>query len=398
MTRDSSKSRLELERELEEVRQRLREAEEVLRAIEKGEVDAIMVTGSQGDQVALILTPAVNQTSLSDSLGARKNPQFVTRSVRLGEVDRIVRSNREQAHRQIQGINLGVSLRAKQLGEVVKAAAENDSTLLLEGETGTGKNVIARWIYEHSRRSSAAFVEMNCASLKGDLLANELFGHERGAFTSATENKPGLLDVVNGGTLFLDEIGDMDPGVQAQFLKVLEEKRFRRLGGVIEQKSEFRLICATNRNLSEEIKKGNFRKDLFYRIHVFPIEVPSLRERPEDIPVLAESIFKTLDASARSLDKNVLRLLRDYHWPGNIRELRNVLERALLISRGVPLRKEHFPGLELERHSFANEDSEMDRIQSTLERLNGNKSKAAELLGMSRVTLYRKLNNKKSRD
>lgn len=390
MAIDSKQSTAELRRELEEMRARLQEAEEVLNAIGRGEVDAIMVTGDRGDQVALILTPVEGESKPARTLGQSKSAQYVARSVRVGEVDRLVRRNRDQAEHGNRGIDLGISASARHLQEMVQSAADNDSPILLQGETGTGKGVIARWIYEHGNRRRAPFVEINCAGLKGDLLANELFGHERGAFTSAVDSRPGLLDVANGGTLFLDEIGDMDLGVQSQFLKVLEEKRFRKLGAVAEQHIEFRLICATNRNLHEEIRAGRFRNDLFYRIHVFPLEVPPLRERPQDIPVLAKSILQTLGASNVSIEKDTLRLLQGYEWPGNIRELRNVLERAVLLSKGSPLRSKFFPGLKTET-SARGPASEVKRIQEAVRRCNGNKKKAAELLGISRVTLYRKL-------
>ena len=377
-------------RENEELRERLKEAEEVLRAIGRGEVDAIMVTGEQGDQVALILTPATAHSS-TRTLRERENSHLVAKSVNVGEIDRILRGRKEFAHEPGEDLNLGKSVKGKLLTELVQGATNNNSTVLLQGETGTGKSMIARWIYEHSNRANAAFVEINCAGLKGDLLANELFGHERGAFTSATESKPGLLDVADGGTLFLDEISDMDLAVQAQFLKVLEEKRYRRLGSVKELKSEFRLICATNQNLNEEMKAGRFRKDLYYRIHVFPIEVPPLRERKEDLSLLAKTILHTLGASGVSIAADARLLLENYSWPGNIRELRNVLERAILLSHGKPLKPEHFPGIQSISESVPPGTSELDMIRFALNKFKGNKRKAAEFLGMSRITLYRRL-------
>lgn len=391
-----SKTPEEYEKKIAELKARLHEAEEVLRAIGRGDVDAIMITGPEGDQVALILTPATEGAGAKSPLSREGSAQIVARNVRVGEVDRVVRLRREHSEQGIRGLELGVSTHARQLRNIMKASAENDSTILLQGETGTGKGIIARWIYEHSNRSKFAFVEINCASLKGDLLANELFGHERGAFTSATEQKPGLLDVANGGTVFLDEIGDMDLGVQSQFLKVLEEKRFRRLGSVSERHSEFRLICATNRNLHEEIRAGRFRKDLFYRIHIFPLEILPLRERKEDIPVLAGSILQSISGGTATLNRPALKLLQEYDWPGNIRELRNVLERARLLSNGSVLTKEHFPGL-AQPESPNEVQAEPERIRSALQRFKGNKKKAAEFLGISRITLYRKLDQLKIR-
>jgi transcriptional regulator with PAS, ATPase and Fis domain len=379
----TSASREDLLREIEELRARLQEAEDVLKAIRRGEVDAIVVNQDQGDRVALILAPALDENSIGFSSSTSR---CLARGVTMEGMERVLSDSSEM---QPHSLYLGKSEAAIRLSKLVQAASEKQSTLLLEGETGTGKSMIARWIYERSDRAVKAFVEINCASLKGDLLANELFGHVRGAFTSATDTKEGLLDVANGGTLFLDEIGDMDPGVQSQFLKVLEEKRYRRLGDVQERRSEFRLICATNRNLAEEIQKNTFRKDLFYRINIFPIEIPPLRKRPEDIPGFADSILHTLRASQTRIDPTAMRLLQEYHWPGNIRELRNVIERALLLSHGSTLTSEDFPGI-ASFNNFGN-DAKPDEIQAAIDRFKGNKKRAAEYLGISRVTLYRKL-------
>jgi two-component system, NtrC family, response regulator HydG len=391
VSRPNSKSKEELLAEIEELRERLRETEEVLRAIRRGEVDAIVLTQEQGDQVALILAPDLDQASMGASLSSSGTSQIFAKSIHVSDMDGFLRGSREMARKPTQQLYFGSSENGKRLRSMIESAAENNSTILLQGETGTGKSLIARWIYEHSRRANSAFVEINCASLRGDLLANELFGHIRGAFTSASENKQGLLDVVNGGTLFLDEIGDMDLSVQSQFLKVLEEKRYRRLGDTAERQTEFRLICATNRDLMDEIRDGRFRKDLFYRIHVFPIEIPPLRYRPEDIPGFANSILQSLGVSKIAIHDAAMHSLKEYGWPGNVRELRNVLERALLLSHNGPLKPQHFPGLQTALNTRELTESENERIQSAIDRFKGNKRKAAQFLGMSRVTLYRKL-------
>ena len=380
-----SASKEDLLKEIEELRAQLQEAEDVLKAIRRGEVDAIVVNQEHGDRVALILAPTLSESSVGLSTSTSR---FLAKGVTVEGMERVLNDSSE---RQQHSLYLGKSEAAIRLRELVRGASENQSTILLEGETGTGKSMIARWIYERSDRAVKAFVEINCASLKGDLLANELFGHVRGAFTSATDTKEGLLDVANGGTLFLDEIGDMDPGVQAQFLKVLEEKRYRRLGDTQERRSEFRLICATNRNLTEEIEKNNFRKDLYYRINIFPIEIPPLRKRPEDIAGFAESILHTLRATGTRIDPAAARLLREYHWPGNIRELRNVIERALLLSHGSLLTTADFPGIVSSGRFENGSDAEPDEILAAINKFKGNKKKAAEYLGISRVTLYRKL-------
>ena len=283
--------------------------------------------------------------------------------------------------------------------DLASTASRNDSTVCVLGETGVGKGVLARWIHEHSSRAAAPFVEVNCSSLRGELLSSELFGHARGAFTSAVEDRQGLIDVADGGTLFLDEIGDMDPVVQAQFLKVIEEKRYRRLGEVRMRSSEFRLICATNQNLEERVRTGAFRRDLLYRINVFPITLPALRTVPENIPGLSRSLLNYLSSREIALDPPVLELLARYSWPGNVRELRNVLERALVISGGH-LAPEHFSVLKEtpvplthggESGTLNLADAEARRIHDAMTRFGGDTRLAADALGISRATLYRRL-------
>lgn len=319
---------------------------------------------------------------------------FLRKSVEVGTLRRRNTAQTRLAKKEQPFIGQGPAM--QQILPLLQVAAEKDSTILLQGETGTGKGVYARWIYEHSSRESLPFVEVNCSSLRGELLASELFGHVRGAFTSAIETKQGLLDVADGATLFLDEIGDMDPTVQAQFLKVLEEKRYRRLGDVQERRSEFRLLCATNMNLLEEVQQGRFRKDLYFRINIFPIFLPPLRERMEDFPALVQALLQKLGAAHTEISPEAMRMFRSYPWPGNVRELRNVLERSLLLARNETLRPEHFPGLDAHRlvGSEAVAQSEQAMIQAALLAHGGDKKKAAEALGMSRATLYRKLKSK----
>ena len=282
--------------------------------------------------------------------------------------------------------------------DLVSLAADNDSTVLLAGETGTGKGVMAKWIHENSARHSASFVEVNCSSLKGEILASELFGHAKGAFTSAVQDQQGLVDVADGGTLFLDEIGDMDPKVQAQFLKVIEEKQYRRVGETKVRKSEFRLICATNHDLPEQTEKGNFRKDLYFRINVFPIQLPPLRERQEDLPGFARHILDSMNYGDVAIPEDVMQLLIGYEWPGNSREMRNVLERAVLLGREETLSSEHFPGLRSRTASPAGTADTWDldtledkHIKKAVEHFGGAARKAAQALGISKATLYRKL-------
>lgn len=295
----------------------------------------------------------------------------------------------------------GKSKSIKDLLKNAEIAASNDSVLLLQGETGTGKGVLARWIHEKSSRKSEAFVQLNCSSLKGELLRSELFGHVKGAFTSAIKDREGLIEVADGGTLFLDEIGDMDSAVQAQLLTAIEEKTFRRVGENKIRRSNFRLVCASNMDLLESTKNGGFRKDLYFRICVFPIYIPPLRERKEDIPELAKYFLKELGYAHFPLVKSVLNLLKQYAWPGNIRELRNMLERALLLAVGEPITLDHFPGFELfpsTQKEYDNkatlEEVEKMHIRKILTKCNNDKNKACEILGISLSSLYRRLNKR----
>jgi formate hydrogenlyase transcriptional activator len=220
------------------------------------------------------------------------------------------------------------------LSRVTKVATA-DSTVLLTGETGTGKELVARAIYRRSNRSSRAFVSVNCAAIPRDLIASELFGHEKGAFTGATQQRLGRFELANGGTLFLDEVGELPAETQIALLRVLQEHEFERVGGTRPIRADVRVIAATNRDLQAAISAGSFRSDLFYRLHVFPIEVPSLRERKEDIPLLVEYFIDRYARKAgkniRSVNKKTLDLLQAYLWPGNIRELQNVIERAVIL-------------------------------------------------------------------
>ena len=295
-------------------------------------------------------------------------------------------------------------------------AAEHDEPVLLTGETGTGKGVLADFVHRRSSRAKCAFVSLNCASLRGDLLASELFGHTKGAFTSADRHRKGLIEEAEGGTLFLDELGEMGLEVQGQLLKVLEEKTYRRVGETQQRRSNFRLICATHRDLHRMADAGGFRKDLLYRIDVFRVAVPALRDRREDIVPLARRLLAGAGAGGVQFAEETESFLASLPWPGNVRELRSALFRASLLARGQRLRPEHFedflsyddrgppsgqfttpPTGELRPPpSDANkldDDSplERERIEALLRRFDGNRAKVARELGVARSTLYRKL-------
>jgi DNA-binding NtrC family response regulator len=322
---------------------------------------------------------------------------FLRKSLELSALRRADRlTNRMK--KQDEEPCFGQSAAMAKVKESAVLMAENDSPVLLQGETGTGKGVCARWIHARSERKAGPLLELNCSMLQGDLMASELFGHAKGAFTSAHQNKQGLIEVADGGTLFLDEIGDMDLPVQAQLLKVIEEKTYRRVGETHIRQSDFRLICATNKDLSGEVQKGRFRSDLFFRINLFPITLPPLRERPEDIPQLVEHFLSQAGCTEQQVPLEVMDLLRSYSWPGNLRELRNVVERAILLARRGKITREHFPGLGSglsggpgQKKPQGLKDIEKEYLQSLIASSGGDMKKVAEALDVSRATLYRKL-------
>jgi DNA-binding NtrC family response regulator len=282
--------------------------------------------------------------------------------------------------------------------QYAKVAAANHTVILLLGETGTGKGVLARWIHEHSPRKNDMFIELNCSSLKGELLRSELYGHTRGAFTSAIKDREGLIEIADHGTLFLDEIGDMDLEVQAELLKTIEEKTFRRIGENKVRTSDFRLICATNRDLTGASRSGTFRQDLYYRICIFPISLPSLRERREDIPGMLDVLLSAYGLKDYPIDQKAIGKLMNYSWPGNIRELKNMIERALLLAQGEPLSEEHFPGLMTEpeqkksnEETWNLEEIEHRHIVKALKYFKGDKTETSNALGISLASLYRRI-------
>jgi len=299
---------------------------------------------------------------------------------------------------------LGDSPAIKELMRVAKRAAETNITILIQGETGSGKGVLARWLHGLSSRANDSFVDLNCAALSRELFESEVFGHQKGAFTGAVSNKIGFLEAANHGTLFLDEIGDMDPQVQPKILKVVEEKRFYRLGDVLERKTDVQLIAATHRDLKKMADNGEFRSDLYFRISAMRLRIPPLRERIEDLPVITDRLLEQLSFDMKrgtlQITDNARRALEHYSWPGNIRELRNVLERAALLSDDCLIDN---TCLEFEsplRQDFAHKAKdkgltlrEMEKrfIVDALEAEGRNVVRAAKRLGMPRSSLYAKI-------
>jgi DNA-binding NtrC family response regulator len=295
---------------------------------------------------------------------------------------------------------VGESPRMMQLKALLqKIAASPASTVLLMGESGTGKDLAAKIVHYNSDRASRAFMNITCSALPEQLLESELFGHERGAFTDARQQKIGLLESADGGTVFLDEIGEMVPALQAKLLRFLEEKAFKRVGGAADVRVDVRVIAATNRDLEQAVKDGKFREDLYYRLNVMQITLPALREHPSDIPLLLDyyidSFNREFRKQVRGVSPEAMELLRGYRWPGNIRELRNAVERAMLLAEGDWLTPEYFPvgsgragspaaTLELPESGVNLEALERELVVQALRRTGGNQTRAAALLGLNR--------------
>ncbi|HYY42176.1 MAG TPA: sigma-54 dependent transcriptional regulator, partial [Pyrinomonadaceae bacterium] len=343
-------------------------------------------------------------------------------TVRLRRENQLLRTALAQEG-AARGSLIGKSEAIRRVRALIDKVAETDATVLVRGESGTGKELVARELHERSStRRRGAFIAVNCAALPAELIESELFGHEKGAFTGAAARRRGKFEQADGGTLFLDEIGDMSANVQAKLLRALEERRIERLGGNESLPVDVRIISATHRPLEQEIEQGNFRADLFYRLRVVTIEVAPLRERREDIAVLAESFMQQTaeryKLPARRLAPSALRQLIEYRWPGNVRELRNVIERALILAEGDELTARDLPdelkgsAASVEAHAragvveptgdglsvpftadFRNDRREFERryITRCLEETGGNVTRAATILGMHRQSLQHKL-------
>lgn len=303
---------------------------------------------------------------------------------------------------------IGDSPALQNIREQISRVAPTNTRVLILGESGTGKELVARAIHESSERASGPFIKVNCAAIPEDLIESELFGHEKGAFTGATASREGKFQLADRGTLFLDEVGDMSLKVQAKVLRVLQEGEFERVGGTKTQHVEVRVLAATNKNLEEEVRRGNFREDLWYRLNVVPLVMPALRERRDDIPVLiehftglycAENGFKRKYFTAEALEK-----LTQYHWPGNIRELRNTVERLVIMTPRENITPADLPMSMQTVHAAAGprfpigttleevrKQVERDYITACLQAAEGNMSRAAQMLGLERSHLYKKM-------
>ena len=357
---------------------------------------------------------AVEAMRLGAETFVSKPCDFDTLDLVLQNVTKTIATRRElealkHSTRNVNSKWVGISEISRNLDAFIDRVAAASSPVLLEGESGTGKGLIARIIHERSQRHAAPFMDLNCAGLSKELLESELFGYERGAFTDARNAKPGLLEIAESGTVFLDEIGELEMSLQARLLKALEDKKFRRLGGIRDLHVDFRLVAATNKDLQKEVAQGGFRRDLYYRLNVLTIRIPPLRDRLEDIPLLAQSMLalltRTTPTTVKAISDRAMKKLQAYAWPGNVRELRNVLERSVLTARGKEILVEDlyldhsaqqpadgarsFPVNEWEIQPL--EKVTALYVQKSVEALKGNIREAARRLDVSPSTIYAKL-------
>jgi len=409
-------------------------ASEALKRIEESKPDVILLDikmpGMDGvelqdrihkidAEIAVIMITAF--ASVETAVKALKQGAFdyVTKPIDPDELSHLVR--RAFEHKKLKGENeqlketlsemtavetiVGDSPQMQKVLELVRNVAQTDATVMVRGESGTGKELIARAIHANSRRRYFPIVPVNCGALPENLLESELFGHEKGAFTGAQYQRKGKLEMANGGTLFLDEIGTISPEMQVDLLRVLETKEFMRVGGQRPVRVDFRVVCATNEDLEAAVKAGKFREDLYYRINVFVIEIPPLRERRGDIIQLAQHFMRRfamqMDKRITEIDADALDELTRYEWPGNVRELANAIERAMVVGKPPAIRPEDLPVLA--RRSLGVNgggdagagdslaDMEKRHIAQVLERNNWNITHAAELLDIDRATLYNKI-------
>jgi len=369
------------------------------------DLPVIMITAHGGVESAIEATRLGASGYLSKPFDLREAALAAERALQEHRLKREVHYFRSR-ERAGYGDIVGTSPAMHRLFETLRRLEPVDApTVLIQGESGTGKDLVARMIHSHGPRRGRPFMEIDCTALPEPLMESELFGHERGAFTDAKTTKRGLFEVANGGVLFLDEVGELPLGMQAKLLRVLENRKFRRVGGTAELTTDVALIAATNRSLREDVKAGRFREDLFFRLHVVPIEVPALRERREDIAALVQHFIEKLNRafgrSVSGVSGKAMELLQSYRWPGNVRELRNVIERTVILLPTDVIQPSDLPP-ELRAASVGGADGcpfilpeegvdleavEKGLLVQALTRTGGNQSAAARLLGISRYAL-----------
>ncbi len=376
------------------------------------------------DTEAIVLT---GKSSMETAIAALRQGTFdyLTKPCKLVELQAVLKrvADRRELTRKYRALKrrlerlegtselIGDSPAMDKVREMIAKVAPTHSTVLILGETGTGKELVARALHDQSLRAEMPFVAINCGALPENLIESELFGHRKGAFTGADEHRVGLFEVANGGTLFLDEVGELPKAMQAKLLRFLESGEIRRVGENDSFTCDVRVVCATHRHLEEMIGDGDFREDLWFRINTFEIQLPPLRERAKDIPRLARHLasrFRKIPPDAEIFHEDALVALSEHDWPGNVRELVNVIEHAMILCDELPITPEYLPGRLTKRRPYRPlatvrapevgeavktlREIEMDAIFEALERCGGNKPKAAEELGVSLKTLYNKLN------
>jgi DNA-binding NtrC family response regulator len=381
----------------------------------------------EGEHLTVILLTA--QGSVETAVEALKDgaADYLTKPVdpqklklllkRIAELNAQKREN-EVLRRQLRdkgsfGRIVGNNQKMRKIYQVIEQAAPTTASVLIIGESGTGKELVAQTIHQLSPRAEGPFVAINCAAIPETLLESEIFGHERGAFTGAIDRRAGCFELADRGTLFLDEIAEMVPATQVKLLRVLQERKFRRLGGRVEQEVDVRVLAATNMDPIEAIKDGKLRDDLYYRLNVFTIQLPPLRDRKDDLPLIVQALLEEFNSRNRrnvtGVTPDAMRMLEMYDWPGNVRELRNVMERATILVKGDSIEPQHLPrfgpsvravepvpgsGVTI-TPGMTVDEAERKLIVATLEAAGNNKTRAAEMLGISLKTLHNKLNRMK---
>jgi len=409
---------------------------EALDALRNGDFDVVisdlMMPGMDGVELlrqARVIDPNLvgiimtGQGSIQTAVEAMKAGAFdyILKPFKLQHVQPVLQRGLELRRLRLENVRLrhlvdeltfespryrivGESPAIRRVLQMLEKVAGTEATVLVRGESGTGKELIARAVHGNSARKDHLLVTVNCATLQESLLESELFGHEKGAFTGADRMKPGLFEVAEGGTLFIDEVAEMSPSLQAKFLRVLEDGHYRRVGATQERKANVRVVAATNKPLEDEQKAGRFRSDLFYRLNVLTIDLPALRDRRSDIPLLVQHFLSTRQVGKRGFDvePDALNALIRYDWPGNIRELANVLERAQILAEGSTITRDDLPdtilagaaqqkSVEVSASPDSLEGMEKRHVASVLSQHDGNKVQAARALGISRRSLYRLL-------
>ncbi len=384
---------------------------ELLRAVQRqgGDVTTLILTAQGTVETAVEAMKEGAYDYLTKPVDLQRLKILLDKVVERLETQREVKALRRQLREHgAFGPMIGNSPEMRKVYEVIEQAAPTGASVLVSGESGTGKELVAQTIHQLSPRAAYPFVAINCAAIPETLLESEIFGHEKGAFTGAADRRQGCFELADRGTLFLDEIGEMTPQTQVKLLRVLQERTFRRLGGRNEQSVDVRVLAATNIDPVDAVQKGKLREDLFYRLNVFALRLPALRERREDLPLLVQAFVNEFNArnqkSVIGVDQSAMRMIEQYGWPGNVRELRNVIERATILATGPFIEPKHLPPSLVDEPPVPQqpqvalapgitvEEAERRLIMMTLQHTRDNKTRAAEILGISLKTLHNKLN------